>query len=52
MFTVDSTATGINGVNADASAAKKSVYTLSGIKVNGKAPKGIVIVNGQKFINK
>lgn len=52
LFTVDTTATGINGVNADASAAKKSVYTLSGIKVNGKAPKGIVIVNGQKFINK
>lgn len=51
LFTVN-TATGINSVNADAAAATKTVYTLQGIKVNGKAPKGVLIINGKKVINK
>ena len=51
VFTVN-TATGVNGVEAETANAKKNVYTLSGIKVNGKAPKGVVIVNGKKVINK
>lgn len=52
-FTVDPTATGINGVEADGTAAAaKQVYTLTGIKVNGKAQKGIFIVNGKKVVLK
>lgn len=50
-FTVDPTATGINGVEAEGAAAKQ-VYTLTGIKVNGKAQKGIFIVNGKKVVLK
>jgi len=50
-YTVDSTLTGINGVEADATAAKQ-VYTLTGIKVNGKAQKGILIINGKKVVVK
>ena len=50
-FTIKST-TGIDAVNADSAASAKAVYTLSGIKVNGKAPKGVIIVNGKKFVNK
>lgn len=51
-FTVDGTATGINGVEADGAAAAKQVYTLTGIKVNGKAQKGVFIVNGKKVVLK
>ena len=50
-FTIDSK-TGIDAVNADSATSAKAVYTLSGIKVNGKAPKGVIIVNGKKFVNK
>lgn len=51
-FTVDPTATGVNGVEADGAAAAKQVYTLTGIKVNGKAQKGVFIVNGKKVVLK
>ena len=52
-FTVDPAATGINGVEAEGAAAAKQVYTLTGIKVNGKpAQKGIFIVNGKKVVLK
>ena len=51
-YTVDGTATGINGVEANGAAAAKQVYTLTGIKVNGKAQKGIFIVNGKKVVLK
>lgn len=51
-YTVDSTATGINNVNAADATATKQVYTLTGIKVNGKAQKGILIINGKKVVVK
>lgn len=52
LFTVD-TATGVNGVNADVANSAKTVYTLSGIKVNGEnAKNGTFIVNGKKVILK
>ena len=50
-FTIDPSATGINGVNADASAAK-TVYTLDGVRVNGEAKNGAFIVNGKKVVLK
>ena len=53
IFTVDPTATGINNVNATDATAAKQVYTLTGIKVNGKnAKNGIFIVNGKKVVLK
>lgn len=53
LFTIDPTVTGINNVNAADATAAKQVYTLTGIKVNGKdAKNGIFIVNGKKVVLK
>ena len=53
IYTVDTTATGINNVNAADATAAKQVYTLTGIKVNGNNAKdGIFIVNGKKVVLK
>lgn len=52
IFTIDPTVTGINNVNAADATTSKQVYTLTGIKVNGKAQKGILIINGKKVVVK
>lgn len=49
--TVDS-ATGINGVEDEGAAAAKQTYTLTGVKVDGKAQKGVYIVDGKKVVLK
>lgn len=45
-----STGTGINTINA--SNADNAIYTLQGVKVNGKAAKGLYIKNGKKVVVK
>lgn len=52
IYTVD-TATAIDGVSADTNSEAKSVYTLTGVKVNGEnAKNGVFIVNGKKVVLK
>lgn len=46
----ESTGTGINTINA--SNADNAIYTLQGVKVNGKAAKGLYIKNGKKVVVK
>lgn len=46
----DVTPTGINTINAVS--ADNSFYTLQGVKVNGKAAKGLYIKNGKKVVVK
>ena len=45
-----STSDGINTINA--SNADNVIYTLQGVKVNGKAAKGLYIKNGKKVVVK
>ena len=45
-----STGTGINSINAEN--ADNAIYTLQGVKVNGKAAKGLYIKNGKKVVVK
>lgn len=45
----DGTGTGINSINAEN--ADNAIYTLQGVKVNGKA-KGLLIKNGKKVVVK
>ena len=45
----DVTPTGINSINAEN--ADNAIYTLQGVKVNGKA-KGLLIKNGKKVVVK
>lgn len=40
---------GINGINVDAS-GKDRVYTIGGVRVNGKLAKGVYIINGKKVV--
>ena len=42
---------GINGINVKAS-DKDEVYTLGGVRVNGKLSEGIYIINGKKVVIK
>ena len=42
---------GINGINVNAS-GKDEVYTLGGVRVNGKLSEGIYIINGKKVVIK
>ena len=51
-YTVNPTLTGINSVETGGAASDKQVYTLSGVKVNGKAQKGVFIINGKKVVLK
>ena len=46
----DGTGTGINSINAEN--ADNAIYTLQGVKVNGKAAKGLYIKNGKKVVVK
>ena len=49
-FTFDGAATAISNVNADAK-ANSSAYNLAGQRVNANA-KGLIIMNGKKYLNK
>lgn len=42
---------GVNGINVNAS-GKDEVYTLGGVRVNGKLSEGIYIINGKKVVIK
>ncbi len=44
--------TGINAVKADAANGTKTIYNINGIRVNGKLPAGVYIVNGKKAVVK
>lgn len=50
-FSVDNTATGINGITTGDSVEKK-IYTLQGIRVSKMTTPGIYIVNGKKVVKR
>ena len=52
---IEKTPSAIEHVTTDALAAKQGIYTISGVKLDGKVedlPKGIYVVNGKKFVKK
>ncbi len=51
-YTVDGTVDGINSAKADAANGAKVIYNLNGVRVSGKLPAGIYIVNGKKVVVK
>ena len=51
FYTFDGATDGINSV-ANVNAENNEVYSLSGVRMNGKLQKGIYIVNGKKVVIK
>ena len=42
---------GIGSISLNPAAASKGIYTISGVRVNGKnLPKGVYIINGEKVV--